>query len=54
MPVQVAMASQMASEDLIGVPIPDHASRTSRFYPPSIIARSESYILLLMAVVGGG
>jgi len=52
MPVQVAMASQMASEDLIGVPISDHATRTSRFYPPSIIARNEPYILFLDEING--
>lgn len=31
MPIQVAVASQVTSEDLISVPILDHAARTSRF-----------------------
>lgn len=45
LPVVSLLGSQLAPEDLIGVPMVEGGR--SRFYPPAMIARDEPYILFL-------
>lgn len=45
MPVVSLLGSQLAPEDLIGVPMVQDGK--SRFFPPALIARDEPYILFL-------